>query len=77
VILLVLTRLIRTGFGYVWPRLTGSVPGLAVSVLGNAFLGAGLAAATLCFYRDSYVAWREHLAQLAEQRAAAAPQSEE
>jgi hypothetical protein len=76
-ILLVLTRLIRTGFGYVWPRLTGSAPGLAVAILGNAFLGAGLAAATLCFFRDSYVTWREHLALLAEQQQAAVPQSKE
>jgi hypothetical protein len=76
-ILLVLTRLIRTGFGYVWPRLTGSVPSLAIGILGNAFLGTGLAAATLCFFRDSYVTWREHLAQLAEQRESIAPRVEE
>ena len=63
--LLLLTRLIRTGFLFVWSRLTGTVPGLIVAILGNAFLGASLATASFCFYRDSFVAWREHLAQLA------------
>ena len=63
--LLLLTRLIRAGFLFVWSRLTGTVPGLIVAIVGNAFLGAGLATASFCFYRDSFVAWREHLAQLA------------
>ena len=63
--LLLLTRLIRAGFLFVWSRFSGSVPGLIIAILGNAFLGASLATASFCFYRDSFVAWREHLAQLA------------
>lgn len=62
--LLVLIRVIRTGLLFVWPMLTTTIPGVVVSIVANAFVGAGLAAASLTFYRDSYVVWREHLTKL-------------
>ena len=65
IIMLILIRVIRSGFLYVWPLFMGTSPGVAVAILGNAFLSAGLAAASFCFYRDSYRAWKEHLAHLA------------
>lgn len=62
-LLLLLSRLIRLGLGFVWPLLTRSVPGTAAAIVGNAFISAGLAAASFIFYRDRFTIWREQMAQ--------------
>ena len=62
--LLILIRLIRSGLGLVWPMFTGTIPGTLFAIAANAFVGAGLAAAGLVFFRDCYADWREHLAQV-------------
>jgi hypothetical protein len=61
--LLLLSRLIRLGLGFIWPLLTRSVPGTVVAIIGNAFVSAGLAAASFIFYRDRFTIWREQMAQ--------------
>lgn len=61
--LLLLSRLIRLGLGFVWPLLTRTVPGTVIAIAGNAFVSAGLAAASFIFYRDRFTIWREQLAK--------------
>jgi hypothetical protein len=69
--LLLLSRLIRLGLGFVWPLLTRTVPGTVVAIVGNAFVCAGLAAASFIFYRDRFTVWREQLAKAMAAAAAA------
>lgn len=65
-LLLLLTRVIRFGFSLLWPMLTGTTVGMAIAILGNAFVGAGLAAASFIFYRDRFTAWRERMNEVAQ-----------
>lgn len=62
-LLLILVRLIRSGFALIWPILAHTTAGTIVAIIGNAFLSAGLAAASFVFYRDRFAIWREQLAQ--------------
>jgi hypothetical protein len=50
--LLLLSFVIASGLGVVWRQLAVSPPGLAIAILGSAYVGSGLAAARLQFYRD-------------------------
>jgi hypothetical protein len=47
-----LILLISTGFPIVWRTLARQPLGLVASILGNAYVGTGLAAASMVFFRD-------------------------
>ena len=47
-----LSFFILAGLNVIWQNLTGSVPGLILAILSSAYIGAGLTAAHLVFYRD-------------------------
>ena len=55
--LLLLTFVIASGLGVIWQRLATSPPGLALAILGSAYVGSGLSAARLVFYRDRMARW--------------------
>ncbi|MDW8318984.1 MAG: hypothetical protein RMN53_14220 [Anaerolineae bacterium] len=60
--LVLLTALIMAGFRLIWQRLAPLGPAAVVlSIVGNAFLLTGLAAARLAFYRDRYLRWQQAL----------------
>lgn len=46
------TFLIAEGFPLLWVQLTPQVAGVPLAIVGNAFLGTGLTAAAMYFYRD-------------------------
>ena len=46
----VLAFVIEFGLGLIWGRLSEAGPGLMVSVLGSAFVGTGITAASMIFY---------------------------
>lgn len=50
--LLLLSFVIASGLGVVWRQIAVSPAGLAIAILGSAYVGSGLAAARLQFYRD-------------------------
>jgi hypothetical protein len=58
--------LIGAGFSIIWRMLTTNPWGTLLAIVGNAYIGSGLAAASFTFYRDRYVAWQEELAGGAE-----------
>jgi hypothetical protein len=64
--LMLLIGLIGAGFSIIWRMLSTSSWGTLLAILGNAYIGSSLAAASFTFYRDRYVAWQEELAGQAE-----------
>jgi len=57
--LIVLLYLLTMGLSIVWHWLAGmTVLGLCAGIAGNAFVGSGLVAASLVFYRQRYEAWK-------------------
>lgn len=54
----VLTELIMVGFSLIWQRLSHWPAGALASIVGNAYLGTGLVAASVIFYRDRYRRWQ-------------------
>ena len=64
--LMLLMALIGAGFSIIWRMLSTSSWGTLLAIVGNAYIGSGLAAASFIFYRDRYVAWQEELADQAE-----------
>ncbi|HET8631937.1 MAG TPA: hypothetical protein VFL91_31310 [Thermomicrobiales bacterium] len=50
--LLAATLLISQGFPFMWELFTRQVVGVPLAIVGNAFLGAGLTAAAMYFYRE-------------------------
>jgi hypothetical protein len=60
--LMLLIGLIGAGFSIIWRMLSTSPWGTLFAIVGNAYIGSGLAAASFTFYRDRYVAWQEELA---------------
>lgn len=62
--LVLLTALILAGFRLIWQQVASLGPAaVVVSIMGNAFLLTGLAAARLAFYRDRYLRWQQALVQ--------------
>jgi hypothetical protein len=59
--LMLLMGLIGAGFSIIWRMLSTNSWGTLLAIVGNAYIGSGLAAASLTFYRDKYVAWQEEL----------------
>jgi hypothetical protein len=53
-----LTELIMVGFSLIWQRLGAWPAGALAGIVGNAYLGTGLAAASVIFYRDRYHRWQ-------------------
>jgi hypothetical protein len=62
--LIVLMNLIKAGFTVVWNRVSVNAMLTAVSIAGNAFIGTGLVAASLIFYRDRMEQWTAWLEQV-------------
>ncbi|NNJ11000.1 hypothetical protein EKD04_011720 [Chloroflexales bacterium ZM16-3] len=56
--LLLLSFVIASGLGVVWQRLASSPLGAAAAILGSAYMGSGLSAARLEFYREQTARWR-------------------
>jgi hypothetical protein len=52
--LIVLVNLISVGLGLIWQRMAIASWAAPIGILCNAFVGSGLAAAVLIFYRDRY-----------------------
>ncbi|HEY65730.1 MAG TPA: hypothetical protein G4O02_14285 [Caldilineae bacterium] len=53
-----LTELIMVGFSIIWQKLSQWPAGAVFSIIANAYLGTGLVAASLIFYRDRYQRWQ-------------------
>jgi hypothetical protein len=64
--LMLVMGLIGAGFSIIWRMLSTSLWGTLFAIIGNAYIGSGLAAASFTFYRDKYVAWQEELASQAK-----------
>jgi len=70
--LIVLINVISVGLNLIWRNLEVAAPwGALAGITGNAFVGSGLAAASLVFYQDRYARWQE--ARVAAQREAVMP----
>lgn len=54
---LALTFLILIGSGVLWYNVANSIPGIIVAIIGSSYLGCGLAAARLAFYRERLRRW--------------------
>jgi hypothetical protein len=50
--LLLVSVVIASGLGVIWQRIATTPPGLALAILGSAYVGSGLSAARLVFYRE-------------------------
>lgn len=57
--LIILINVIGMGLSFIWRALGAKPWGLALGIVGNAYIGSGLAAASLIFYRDRYTSWLE------------------
>ncbi|NTV65331.1 MAG: hypothetical protein HGA65_17615 [Oscillochloris sp.] len=55
--LLLLRLLIVSGLSVVWHQLAFSPLGVAIAIFGSAYVGSGLSAARLEFYRDQITRW--------------------
>ena len=62
--LVILTNLISAGFTIIWDKMSVNAPLTAVSIAGNAFIGTGLVAASLIFYRDRLEQWNAWMEQV-------------
>lgn len=62
--LFVLINLIGGGLSILWQQLSHGSWLTLIGIVGNAYVGTGLVAASLLFYRDRYVHWRELVAEL-------------
>jgi hypothetical protein len=58
--IIVLASVIRFGFPFIWTQLSGTIPGLIGVCLVNAYIGVGLAAATMLFFLRQW----EHINRL-------------
>ena len=59
--LILLTNVISAGLMLIWQRLTFASWGTVIAILSNAFIGSGLVAAIMIFYKDRYQKWQEEL----------------
>jgi hypothetical protein len=55
--LLLVSFLIASGLGVIWRQLSSSPLGVAAAILGSAYVGSGLSAARIEFYRDRAARW--------------------
>jgi hypothetical protein len=67
--LYILINLIGGGLTILWQELSRGSWLTFVGIIGNAYIGTGLLAGSLIFYRDRYARWRESIANmLSDQR---------
>lgn len=66
--LLLLILLLSEGFTRIWLLIGGSTLGLSIGILGHAYIGVALTAATLLFYRARYEHWQRLRQNVAEAR---------
>ena len=66
--LLILALILSEGFVRIWVRLSANSWGVPIGILGNAYIGAGLTAATLLFYRARYQQWQRVRSAVASSR---------
>jgi hypothetical protein len=57
-LLVIVTLLISQGMPLAWKLLAASPWGLIVGIIGNAYIGTGLVAASMIFYLDRYGKWQ-------------------
>jgi hypothetical protein len=62
--LFVLINLIGGGMTILWQQLSTGSWWTLLAIVGNAYIGTSLVAASLIFYRDRYQRWRQALAQV-------------
>jgi hypothetical protein len=55
---LIVWWVITLGSGVIWARLVGSTVGLIVAIVGSSYIGSGLLAARMAFYRDRLRRWQ-------------------
>lgn len=55
--LLMISFLIASGLGVIWRQLANTPLGVAAAILGSAYVGSGLSAARIEFYRDRAARW--------------------
>jgi hypothetical protein len=60
---LALSLIISLGSGVIWHRLVGSTAGLIVALVGSAYIGSGLLAARMAFFRERLRRWQAAPAQ--------------
>ncbi|MCZ7571021.1 MAG: hypothetical protein M5U01_20940 [Ardenticatenaceae bacterium] len=58
-----LVFVISRGLGFIWLDLASSTPGLFLAILGNAYVGTSLLAATFIFFTDRYQLWQRQRAE--------------
>ncbi len=64
--LILLSNILVAGFGVIWERLAHSTIGITAGILGNAYIGTGVIAASLLFYRDRYDRLQAEMAKAKE-----------
>lgn len=55
---LIICAVIALGSGVIWQMLSGSTVGLIAAIVGSAYVGSGLIAARMAFYRERMQRWR-------------------
>jgi hypothetical protein len=60
---LALSLIISLGSGVIWHGLVGSTAGLIVAMVGSAYIGSGLLAARMAFFRERLRRWQSAPAQ--------------
>jgi hypothetical protein len=55
---LAISLVITLGSGVIWHRLVGSTAGLIVAMVGSAYIGSGLLAARMAFFRERLRRWQ-------------------
>lgn len=55
---LAISLIISLGSGAIWFRLVGSTAGLIVAMIGSAYIGSGLLAARMAFFRERLRRWQ-------------------
>jgi hypothetical protein len=65
---LILSNVLVLGFSVIWEKIAFSPAGVVISILGNAYIGVGVAIASLLFYRVGYTLLAmEKVAQVTEE----------
>ncbi|MBN1584089.1 MAG: hypothetical protein JXA89_25490 [Anaerolineae bacterium] len=70
--LFVLINLVGGGLTILWQELSHGSWWTFVGIIGNAYVGSGLLAGSLIFYRDRYTRWRDSIANILNNRKQAA-----
>jgi len=66
--LLVLILLLSEGFARIWMLIGNNTLGLSIGILGHAYIGVALTAATFLFYRARYQHWQRLRQMVTENR---------